>query len=103
MVGLAGPEDAVTADQQVAVDERRHQPRAEHAGEVVVTRPGEADRLGPGALPQRADRRSWGKAGEGLEQVADLGTGDPEVPVPAVLLDREQAAVEEFAQMGARG
>ena len=52
-------------------------------------------------LAQRAHRRRRRQAGERLEQIGDLGAGEPEVAVAAVALDGQQAALDELGQ-GAR-
>ena len=55
------------------------------------------------ALLERAHRRRRRDPGQRLDQLADLGAGQPEVAVAAVALDPQHPALDQPAEMGARG
>src|SRR5262245_55710453 len=73
-------------DQPPALHENGGELDAHAPGQVVVASAGEADRLRLLALAEGAGRGQRGDAGQRLEQVRHLGTGEPVVAVPAAPL-----------------
>ena len=100
-----GVEAPVAALDETAVEQRAHDRDAQPAAEVVVTEAAHADGVRGAALAQRADRPGGRELGERLEQPPDLRPGEPVVAVATVRLDRQQARVDEPAEVarGGRG
>ncbi len=71
----------------------------ELSGEVIVA---EA-RLAQRRIKTAALRLPVGPVGEPLDHLGDLARGDAEEAMATLVLDGEQAAVDEPRQMGARG
>ncbi len=74
----------VAADERLAIQQAAHDGHAEAAREVVVAGARRAQPRRAGALPQRSDGPRRCEAHKLLEQLADLGAGEPVVAVPAV-------------------
>jgi hypothetical protein len=77
----------VAADERLAIQQAAHDCHPKAARDMVVTRARRAQSRRPGALPQRAHRPRRREAPQLLEQLADLGTGQPVVAVPAMAFD----------------
>src|SRR4051794_910737 len=103
--GLSGAGDLAGAlsEREIAVRlQRVRDGDAERPGEMVVAGAGERQRrvdpaqprVGRGALPAH-DRH-------GLEHLGDLARREPVIAMPALGLDRDETAVEEFREMAAR-
>ena len=92
----------VAADHVAGVEQRLEDRDAESAGEMVVARAGQAQRLGARALPQRSDRRGRRHLRERLEQLAAVRAGQPVVPVAALGQHLEQPGVREPGEMAGR-
>ena len=69
---------------------------------MVVAGPRPAQLGGAGAGPQRGDRLGRGELHQPLEDVGDRGPGQPVMPVLALGADRDQSALGELFQVGAR-
>ncbi|MNV90074.1 hypothetical protein D3C71_1844190 [compost metagenome] len=78
---------------------------------MFLTEPGTQQRSGrrldtgqrTGALEHRCNlawRADQGGAGQCLDRRADLGSGQPEEPLPPSLLDFQQSAAEQTSQVG---
>ena len=76
---------------------------AEPAGEVVVAASGIADRVRPCSLSQRGDRLCRGYTGDGFDQLTDTRAGESEVSVPAAAGGGDEACLDEFGEVMARG
>ena len=96
-------EPAVAAGDQLALEHRRHQLGAEDSREVVIAGAGKADGLRAGPLTERAHGRRGRQPRQRLEQVRDLGAGEPKVAMAAVALDAQQTALDELCEMRTRG
>src|SRR6478736_9315233 len=94
---------AVAADQRLAIQQAPHDSHAEPARQVVVAGSRRAQACGTGALPQRSDRPWRCEANQMFEQLADFGTGQPVVAMPAMGLHGPQPGVGQLAEMAAGG
>ena len=68
---------------------------------MVVTGTRRAQPRRAGAFPQRSNGPRRCEAHKLLEQLADLGAGEPVVAVPAMGLDRQEAGVGQLAEVTA--
>ena len=93
----------VAADERLAIEQAAHDSHAEAARDMVVAGARRAQPRRAGALPQRADGPRRREAPQLLEQLADLGTGQPVVAVPAMGFDGQQPGVGELAEVTAGG
>ena len=93
----------VAADERLAIQQAAHHRHAETARDMVVAV--RAERSRAALVPSRSERtgRGGASAPQLLEQLADLGTGQPVVAVPAVGFDGQQARAGQLAEVAAGG
>ena len=102
--GVVAELDAVVgALDDVLVGERVGDRDAQLSGEVVVAGAAGAQRVGDDRVLEAPDRRVGSERGERLDGVDDLLAGEAVVAVAAVLLDLDEAAVDELAEVVAGG
>src|SRR5262249_46789349 len=77
----------VAAHQRIALQQAAHDGNTQTARDVVVTGAGRAQPRRAGTFPQRSDWLWRCQPDQLLEQLADFGTGQPVVAVPAMAFD----------------
>src|SRR6266508_6136679 len=98
--GVAG---VVDGDERALFLKRVGYGHAEPAGEVVVAAARMAVRVRARSLTKRGDRLRWCDAGDRLDQLADVGAGEREVPMSPARDDADEAGVDEPREMVTRG